>query len=119
MAEMRDTLRHWYRVLQPGGSLMISVPDMNTLAQLFISPNVKGVDKLLVVSMMFGGQSDLHDLHYTGFDFELLSNYLMDAGFRNVTRVPEFGLFNDTSVFKFHGIAISLNVLAKKPLAPT
>lgn len=38
----------------------------------------------------------------------------MGVGFKSVTRVKSFGLFNDTSDYSFAGVPISLNVVATK-----
>jgi hypothetical protein len=32
----------------------------------------------------------------------------------NIRRVEEFGLFTDTSTFKYMGVSISLNMIAEK-----
>ena len=114
MASQQRALNEWHRVLKPGGDLMIAVPDLKSLSSLFLSGNITAKDKLLLVSMIFGGQSNAHDIHYTGYDFELLWNYLMAVGFREVKQVSELGLFRDTSSLKFKGYPISLNVVAKK-----
>jgi hypothetical protein len=64
--------------------------------------------------MIYGGQIDAYDFHKSGFTFELLSVALVDAGFADVQRVADFGLFPDTSRVVFAGIPISLNVRARR-----
>ena len=64
--------------------------------------------------LMFGGQTDEHDFHYVGLDFDILCGYLRGAGFTGMERVGEFGLFEDDSTIKFEGQPISLNVVAYK-----
>ena len=64
--------------------------------------------------MMFGGRMTAYDIHYVGLNFEFLGGYLHKAGFRDIRRVPEFGLFNDTSTQLFRDAPISLNVQARK-----
>jgi predicted SAM-dependent methyltransferase len=44
-----------------------------------------------------GGQTDADDFHHVGFDEEILREYLMEAGFCNLTPRRNFGLFNDGS----------------------
>jgi predicted SAM-dependent methyltransferase len=114
IGDIEDALRGWHRVLAPGGEAMIAVPDLNILAQVFVKPALRGKEKFDVVRMIFGGQIDAHDFHMMGFDLEVLGTYLTAVGFIDIRRVSDFGLFNDTSCEKFHGIPISLNVVAKK-----
>lgn len=116
LAEVIPTLNEWRRVLQPGGSVMISVPDMNVLARLFLDPRLNGEPKFMVMCIMFGGQLDQHDFHHIGFDFEILGTYLAECGYDSIVRVPAFALFDDTSSQRFFGALISLNVTARKPL---
>ena len=64
--------------------------------------------------MMFGGQVDEFDYHYFGWNMLLMEYFLKDAGFKKIERVKSFSLFNDTSELSFHGVPISLNVIAYK-----
>lgn len=66
------------------------------------------------MQMMFGAQGDAYDFHQVGLFWELLGGYLQKAGFRDVRRVEEHGLFRDTSVMRANGRLISLNVTALK-----
>ena len=113
--ELQAGLREWHRVLAPGGTLYVSVPDLATLARLFLAEGLTTNDRFMVVRMIFGGHVDRHDYHQVGFDFEILSFFLREAGFADVERVTEFGLFDDTSRVVYAGVPISVNVTAKKP----
>ncbi len=115
--ELAPTLKRWFAVLKPGGTLMISVPDLRTLCQLFLHPQARLQDRFHIMRMMFGGQMDAHDLHFVGFDFEILGQYLFETGFRGIRKVADFQLFKDSSVLEFAGHRISLNVTALKPAA--
>jgi len=64
--------------------------------------------------MMYGGRTTAYDVHYAGLNFEFLQAFLQETGFREVKRVKEFGLFNDTSTLLFGNVPISLNVEARK-----
>jgi hypothetical protein len=51
-----------------------------------------------------------------GFTQDLLAAFLHGAGFDQVERVEDFGLFDDTSRSTIGPIAISLNIQARAPL---
>jgi len=106
------------RVLRPGGRLRAGVPDLEVLCRLFLDPKLTVVERFAVQRMMYGGQTDPHDCHFVGLDFAIFKQFLESAGFTSVRRVPEFGLFKDTTTLKFKGKPISLNVEAIKPDKP-
>ncbi|WP_051434564.1 FkbM family methyltransferase [Desulfonatronum lacustre] len=112
--DMVKTLQGIHRILQPGGKLMISVPDLDVLCRHFVDPKLNREQRFHIMRMMFGGQVDNYDFHYIGLNFEILQMYLQQAAFKRIERVKEFGLFNDTSSFKPYGELISLNVVALK-----
>lgn len=112
--ELINTLKEWYRVLQPNGKLYISVPDLKVLCWLFLNPNLMPWDKLHLMRIMFGGQVDEYDVHKVGFDADILAMYLEEVGFSNYEQVTQFGLFNDCSTIKILDTFISLNVIATK-----
>lgn len=104
-------LREWHRVLAPEGVLHVSVPDLDTLAHLFLQREALDVaQRFQIMRMIFGGHIDAHDYHQVGLNFEFLRDYLAGAGFVYLERVPRFGLFDDTSDFAVAGVPISLNV---------
>lgn len=113
---LSTALAECYRVLIPGGQLMVSVPDLDILAELFCrKADFSADERFLLMRMMFGGQVDQYDFHHVGLNQEFLSSYLSNAGFAGVERVATFGLFDDDSTLLFKGHAISLNILAFKP----
>lgn len=108
------TLRGIYRVLAPGGRLMISVPNLDVLCALFVNPTLDLQSKYQVMRMIYGGDVDDHDLHHVGFNEPILRFFLGEAGFRHVERLVDFDLFDDTSRLRFGNVPISLNVQATK-----
>ena len=108
------TLKEWFRVLKPGGLLLISVPDLPTLARLYLSPSLSFEQRMKVMRMMYGAQSDQFDHHHVGFDDSLLLAAVAEAGFCNAERVGDFRLHDDTSAMRFLGVFISLNVAAHR-----
>jgi len=100
------------RIIRPGGKLLVSVPNLDTLCRLFLREQTTTHDRFLIMRMMFGGQIDDFDYHFVGLNAELLTKYLLGAGFRETFQVPEFNLFDDTSSLQFEDVLISLNMVA-------
>lgn len=109
-------LKEWFRVLAPGGSLRLSVPDLDALAALLLQRQRLDINqRFQVMRMIFGGHVDAHDYHQVGLNQDFLSAFLYEAGFTDLRRVTRHGLFQDTSDIQLAGTAISLNLVAKKP----
>jgi len=115
LEELEKTLAEWHRVLAPGGTLYVSVPDLDVLARLFVDRRLLSTEeRFLVMRMMFGGHVDKYDYHVVGLNDEFLGGYLTHAGFTDIRRVGEFGLFSDSSTSEIKGVPISLNMIANK-----
>jgi predicted SAM-dependent methyltransferase len=112
--ELINTLTEWYRVLQPGGKLLISVPDLKTLCWLYLNPALMPLERHHLMRIMFGGQVNQYDVHKVGFDFDVLGLYIAEVGFQDYEAVSEFGLFQDCSSLRLLDTLISLNVIATK-----
>jgi len=111
------TLAEWLRVLKPGGKIYISVPNLDILANILLMKDFYSIDeRYQAMRMIFGGHVDQYDYHGVGLNLEFLSHFLIEAGYTNIQKVDEFGIFDDTSSFKLKGVPISLNVIAEKPL---
>lgn len=114
--ELVNALKEWNRILEPGGRLSISVPDLDVLAGLFLTKDRLTLDdRFYVMRMIFGGHMDKYDYHVAGLNEEFLTLFLTHVGFVNIRRVPGFGLFQDASSIIFKGVPISLNMIADKP----
>lgn len=114
--ELSATLVEWMRVLQPGGKLYVSVPDLDVLSGMILEKNRLTVEeRYFVMRMIFGGHVDQYDYHVTGLNEDFLTVFLRTAGYINITKVERFGLFDDTSNMVYKGVPISLNLIARKP----
>ena len=112
-------LRDWHRVLKPGGTLRVYVPDFEYLCRMYLAGKsdehlhpsyIDAANTLLggytpnawAMIKMFGGQEYPANFHAAGYDFATFARILQSAGFEQVTRVPPA-----------HG----LYVVAHRPLA--
>jgi predicted SAM-dependent methyltransferase len=116
--ELVTTLMGWRRVLAPGGTLSVSVPDLDVLAGLFLEPSLTLHERFTVMRMIFGGHVDRFDYHLVGLNEEFLRGFLGSAGFVDARRVARFDLFNDASNLVMLGKPISLNLTARKASRP-
>jgi hypothetical protein len=101
---------------------MCFVLTVRMLFRLYAQPDISQTQRLMLMRMIYGAQSDAHDYHKVGFDFDLLASLLGQTGFCNVTRVSSFQLhfvdetgqeFEDSSDLIYMQHRISLNVVAK------
>ncbi|MBF0446469.1 MAG: methyltransferase domain-containing protein, partial [Magnetococcales bacterium] len=79
------TLKEFYRILKPQGLISISVPNLDTLCRLFVSPELPPQltlesGKIIntqfhIMRMMFGGRVSPYDVHYVGLTYEFLSSF--------------------------------------------
>jgi predicted SAM-dependent methyltransferase len=112
--QLINTLSEWHRVLRPEGQLFVSVPNLKVLCWLYLNPDFTIYERHHLMRIIFGGQTNQFDVHYVGFDLEILGGYLQEAGFAEYEQVSDFNLFSDCSSLKISDTMISLNVIAKK-----
>lgn len=106
-------LKEWNRVLRPGGTLYVSVPDFDATVKLYQKTGLTEWIKY----HLWGDQKHPLNYHYVCFTFASLAKDLSDAGFSDVKRVKffHFGV-NDgsTNLDSVTLQPISLNVVATK-----
>lgn len=85
-AETLPTLRHWFAVLEPRGTIEIRCPDARKQCELFLAGTWNGNTW---AQMVFGLQDGLGNFHMAGFDADFLVELVTEAGFVNVTVTPE------------------------------
>lgn len=125
--EVADVMTEWARVLAPGGTLRLAVPDFSALSDVY----QKHGDLDLVIGPIFGRWeipgADVTVFHKTTYDFASLKRVLEDSGFRDVRTwewrdvfVGELADYDDYSqayvphMDKEQGTLISLNVEASQ-----
>jgi len=77
------TLDNWYRILKPGGTVTIAVPDLDFLFDEYKKKSYFSD----ITRAIFGPQNNQGQIHYTGFNFQTLKECLELAGFENVVRI--------------------------------
>lgn len=120
--EYKQVLTRWFEVLRPGGLLRVAVPDLEAVFRYYLET---GDSLSMLLGFLYGGQRNNYDYHKCGFDFNLLSNKLIEVGFINVKRYnwkdTEHFFIDDYSqsylphMNKGDGTLMSLNVEAYKP----
>jgi predicted SAM-dependent methyltransferase len=121
--EYEDVLREWFRVIEPGGILRLSVPNFAACAAIYYENGLSdGLSGL--VGLISGGQRDEYDYHKMIFDEDFLRGILTQIGFSEVRlwdwRTTEHANIDDFSqayiphMDKEHGKLMSLNIEAVK-----
>src|SRR3990167_54239 len=111
--ETPSVLKEWFRVLRPGGTLYLSVPDFEACVRLY---NKIGL-VTWVQYLIWGDQAHPLNYHYINFTCATLSKLLNDTGFSDIKRVKHFTFcVKDASEHRDNimGEQISLNMEATK-----
>ena len=77
-------LKEFSRIMQPGATLTIAVPDLKSVCTAYASGMM---DFRLANQYLYGAQSDEYDFHKICFDFDNMKVLLEWIGFTNVAQV--------------------------------
>ena len=121
--EVPMILKRWFDVIQPDGTIRISVPDMDKIVKIYNAnwQHFQTEGHSPWIGLIYGGQKDRYDYHKTGFNFVWLRKLLSDAGFVDIKEYPLAPHFcgegiKDASLSdEPFGEKFSLNIMAHKP----
>lgn len=120
--EVRNILRLLFNLLEDGGKLRISVPDLDKIVTIY-SKNFdyfhqEGVPPW--IGPIYGGQSTKYDFHKTGFNLTWMTHLLKEAGFKKIEEYDavkfctEHNIIDSSLYKKPFDEFISLNIIATK-----
>lgn len=119
--EYKSVLKRFKDVLKSGGTLRISVPDLERVNEMYSSGEYTLKE---LTGFLYGGQTYPENYHYIGFDYKTLSEDLIELGFRDVKRwdwretehshIDDFSQAYLPHMDKDNGTLMSLNIEATK-----
>jgi predicted SAM-dependent methyltransferase len=116
----QSALERFHEVLKPGGTIRISVPDMEAVCEHYVFHR----DLRWLKTFFHGGQTHEWDYHRVGWDYKTMTEDLIDKGFVNVRKwnwrdtehyyVDDYSQAYYPHMDKINGRSMSLNVEADK-----
>lgn len=115
-------LRRWFEVLEPGGELRISVPDIDRIVKIYVDnwQHFQTSGNSPWIGLLYGGQGDPYDFHKTGFNFCWMRHLLDEIGYTQIAEYPHephfvSGVVDASLAKEPFGRFLSLNMVAHKP----
>lgn len=106
--QVANIVKGWAAKLKPGGVLKISVPDFETIAKVYLSPNCSAEQKSACGPIIMGGQTSSDDFHRSIYDAVTLEWCLRQAGLIRIERWCDS--YGDCA-----SLPISVNICGTKP----
>lgn len=126
MAHFLEHLQDWeiyrvlfeaWKVLRPGGTVKVSVPDFDVAVRLF--KERKRLDSPTVLTRAIKTMLGSKDPHVNLFDFERLKDFLESVGFHDVQKSDEVNIYDKIAGLSIGSdTCVSLCVTAAKGLLP-
>jgi len=88
--ELQNNLKEWLRVLKPGGKLELICPNLSFIALHWMKGDI---DKKQLREWIYGGQTYTANFHYNGFDYDLIREAFIEAGFAVCTPLEDYYSF--------------------------
>lgn len=80
-SEYRGVLAEWCRLVKVGGSIRIEVPDFLAACRQVLDTDTLEMDRA-IQQIIFGGQANKWDFHFTGLTPRMLEDDLVEFGFQ-------------------------------------
>ena len=87
---LKPLLKEWLRVLKPGGKVEIICPYLSFIAFHWMQGDI---DKKQLREWIYGGQTYPENFHLNGFDYDLIGEAFIEAGFAMCTPQEDYYSF--------------------------
>lgn len=96
--QYKECLKEWYRVLEFGGKLVISVPDMAIVGTLLANSDLPITEIKNKINLVYGEQDYPENQHKWGWTFKTLDKDLKEIGFKTITRLQSKRYYSELLV---------------------
>lgn len=82
--DIKQVLNEWIRVLEPGGTIIVRVPDIEKILIQLVEQKLPVFEAQRLV---FGGQDYCFNFHKAGFTSQMLEGYLLGCGCSEIIQI--------------------------------